>query len=51
MLLTLDGIAVSLVGHTVTMTDPLSAKTFLGWVKKKNCYTTQWGHSLFEDLL
>jgi hypothetical protein len=35
MLLTLDGIAVSLVGHTVTMTDPLSAKTFLGWVKKR----------------
>ena len=34
MLLTLDGIAVSLVTQ-FTMTDPLSAKTLLRWVKKE----------------
>ena len=49
MLLTLDGIAVSLVTE-FTMTDPLSAKTLLRWVKK-GIATQQWGHSSLKTCL
>ena len=49
MLLTLDGIAISLVTQ-FTMTDPLSAKTLLRWVKK-GIATQQWGHSSLKTCL
>ena len=49
MLLTLDGIAIFLVTQ-FTMTDPLSAKTLLRWVKK-GIATQYWGKSFLKTCL
>ena len=49
MLLTLDGIAISLVTQ-FTMTDPLSAKTLLRWVKK-GIATQHWDKSFLKTCL